>query len=87
MSRVLMTDSRATGSGSPMSNRTPLRWVFVTVLTLVAMGCLYLLWRVNANKLGSLYDYSVIANGNGYLEQGLRPYRDFFTPQQTLIHL
>ncbi|HEX4228705.1 MAG TPA: hypothetical protein VHZ07_08545 [Bryobacteraceae bacterium] len=36
---------------------------------------------------GQLNDYSVIANGDGYLEHGMRPCRDFFTPQQTLTYL
>ncbi len=41
-------------------------------------------WTRNYNKLGTFYDYSLLSDGIGKLAAGLRPYRDFISPLQSL---
>src|SRR5437868_3970359 len=54
------------------------------VIVCLAVVATLALWRVNSNKLGMFYDYSIIASGVGRLEQGQQPYKDFSTPVQSL---
>jgi hypothetical protein len=51
---------------------------------LFAAAFLCFLWSLNYNRLGSFYDYSIIVDGAGKFEAGLRPFRDFVSPLQTL---
>ncbi len=46
--------------------------------------CLFYLWTLNYNKLGSFYDYSIMADAAGKFAAGLRPFRDFVSPLQSL---
>jgi MFS family permease len=48
-------------------------------------AALFGLWRVNAGKLGALYDASSLTCANGLLQEGWKPHRDFVTPLQSLI--
>jgi hypothetical protein len=60
----------------------PLAWksgVLCLALTILAWG-----WTRNYNKLGTFYDYSLLSDGIGKLAAGLRPYRDFISPLQSL---
>lgn len=62
------------------------RWlIWDSLATLLAISLIYLLWLQNFGRV-HLYDYSVIAYANGYLQRGMRPYRDFGTPLQTLTY-
>lgn len=55
-------------------------------LAAAAIGGLWLLfiWHRNYNLLGEFYDYSIVTSAGGYLHAGLKPYRDFGTPLQSL---
>jgi hypothetical protein len=54
-------------------------------LALIASaGAIFYVWTLNYNKLGSFYDYSIMIDGAGKLEAGLRPFRDYSTPLQSL---
>jgi hypothetical protein len=66
---------------SPNSFRYPiLNWLTLAGSMSLMLG----LWHRNYNLLGSFYDYSILTSANGYLHDGLRPYRDFTTPLQSL---
>jgi hypothetical protein len=43
----------------------------------VSVGVLFYFWTLNYNKLGSFYDYSILADAAGKFGAGLRPFRDF----------
>lgn len=54
------------------------------ILMLAAsIGVVFYLWTLNYNKLGSFYDYSIMADAAGKYGAGLRPVRDFTSPVQT----
>lgn len=53
-------------------------------LLALTLGWLFYIWHRNYNLLGDFYDYSVMASGAGRLQEGLKPYRDFPTPLQSL---
>jgi len=42
------------------------------------------IWHRNFNLLGDFYDYSILTSACGQLHEGLKPYRDFSTPLQSL---
>lgn len=50
----------------------------------VSIGVLVYLWTLNYNRLGSFYDYSIMADAAGKFGAGLRPFRDFNSTLQTL---
>jgi len=49
-----------------------------------SIGLLFYLWTFNYNKLGSFYDYSILADAAGKFGAGLRPFRDFSSTLQSL---
>src|ERR1041384_7276040 len=62
-------------------------WRKVSLLRLsilAALLFLLLIWHRNYNLLGSFYDSSILTSACGHLEAGLKPYRDFTTPLQSL---
>jgi hypothetical protein len=62
------------------------RWlVWNSLATLIAITLIFALWLQNFGRV-YLYDYSLISYANGYLHAGMRPYRDFGTPLQTLTY-
>jgi len=57
----------------------------INCLTLaVSITVLFFLWTLNYNKLGSFYDYSILADAAGKFGAGLRPFRDFSSTLQSL---
>jgi hypothetical protein len=57
--------------------------LLVLAMLAASVGVLFYLWTLNYNKLGSFYDYSIMANAAGKYAAGLRPVRDFASPLQT----
>jgi hypothetical protein len=52
----------------------------------LAIGALWLcfIWHRNYDLLGDFYDYSIVTSAAGYLDHGLKVYRDFSSPLQSL---
>lgn len=52
----------------------------------IFLGGLFLIfiWHCNYNLIGDFYDYSILTSACGQLHEGLKPYRDFSTPLQSL---
>jgi hypothetical protein len=50
----------------------------------VSIDALFYFWTLNYNKLGSFYDYSILADAAGKFGAGLRPFRDFSSALQSL---
>jgi hypothetical protein len=70
---------RAAKPSLPASART-----IESLALFVSIGALFYFWTLNYNKLGSFYDYSILADGAGKIGAGLRPFRDFSSPLQSL---
>lgn len=49
----------------------------------VSLGVVVYLWSLNYNKLGSFFDYSIMADAAGKFAAGLRPFRDYTSALQT----
>jgi hypothetical protein len=49
----------------------------------VSIDALFYFWTLNYNKLGSFYDYSILADAAGKFGAGLRPFRDFSSALQS----
>jgi len=45
---------------------------------------LFFLWSVNFNRVGCLYDYSIIIHGSYLVENGFKPHVDFHSPLPSL---
>lgn len=65
---------------APVSSNALIKNILVVAASL---GVLFYLWTLNYNKLGSFYDYSIMASAAGKYAAGLRPVRDFASPLQT----
>jgi hypothetical protein len=68
---------------APISSNILKKKIFALAMLATSVGVLFYLWTLNYNKLGSFYDYSIMANAAGKYAAGLRPVRDFASPLQT----